>query len=95
MDVNPILEREGLHLIQVLRFHTANSSQNCYFVLRSNNAIDIETSAAHDVWTSSSRVNKILDKAYARSMGHVVMFFSVTLGISLSRYQGTNLHWNR
>jgi hypothetical protein len=29
------------------------------------------------VWTSSERVNKILNKAYAASEGHVVMFFSV------------------
>ncbi len=53
--------------------------QNRYFVLRSNNATDIETSAALDVWTSSARVNKILDKAYGMSGGHVVMFFSVIL----------------
>ncbi|KAI0505472.1 kinase-like protein [Xylaria bambusicola] len=48
-----------------------------YFVLRSDNPIDIETSAAHDVWTSSQRVNKILDKAWERTDGQVLLFFSV------------------
>ncbi|KAK0719030.1 kinase-like domain-containing protein [Apiosordaria backusii] len=38
----------------------------------------IETSAAHSVWTSSQRVNKILDKGFRASEGHVVvLFFSV------------------
>ncbi|KAJ3577490.1 hypothetical protein NPX13_g3077 [Xylaria arbuscula] len=48
-----------------------------YFVLRSDNPIDIETSAAHSVWTSSSRVNKILDKGWKKSDGQVILFFSV------------------
>jgi hypothetical protein len=41
---------------------------------------DTITSAAHSVWTSSQRVNKILNKAYAQSGGHVAIFFSVILG---------------
>jgi hypothetical protein len=60
--------------------------QTRYFVLRSDNATDIETSAAHDVWTSSPRVNKILDKAFAQSMENVVMFFSVIQRYSLVQY---------
>ncbi|KAK5637118.1 hypothetical protein RRF57_012830 [Xylaria bambusicola] len=48
-----------------------------YFILRSDNPIDIETSAAHNVWTSSQRVNKILDKAWNRTDGQVLLFFSV------------------
>ncbi|KAI1126258.1 kinase-like protein [Nemania abortiva] len=50
---------------------------NKYFVLRSDNPIDIETSVAHGVWTSSSRVNKILDKAWKKTGGQVILFFSV------------------
>ncbi|KAJ8124518.1 hypothetical protein O1611_g9122 [Lasiodiplodia mahajangana] len=50
---------------------------NKYFVLRSDNPIDIETSVAHNVWTSSSRVNKILDKAWKKTNGRVILFFSV------------------
>ncbi|KAI0436740.1 kinase-like protein [Xylaria telfairii] len=50
---------------------------NKYFVLRSDNPIDIETSVAHSVWTSSPRVNKILDKAWTKSDGQVILFFSV------------------
>ncbi|KAK4235114.1 Serine/threonine-protein kinase 17B [Achaetomium macrosporum] len=64
--------------------------QTRYFVLRSDNATDIETSAANGVWTSSPRVNKILDKAYASSVGHVAMFFSV---IQSPRLGHTNPHW--
>ncbi|KAI1273132.1 kinase-like protein [Xylaria sp. FL0933] len=48
-----------------------------YFVMRSDNPIDIETSVAHSVWTSSSRVNKILEKAWRRTNGQVILFFSV------------------
>ncbi|KAI1351473.1 kinase-like protein [Xylaria sp. FL0043] len=48
-----------------------------YFVMRSDNPIDIETSVAHGVWTSSSRVNKILEKAWRRTNGQVILFFSV------------------
>ncbi|KAJ2998563.1 hypothetical protein NUW58_g282 [Xylaria curta] len=48
-----------------------------YFVLRSDNPIDIETSAAHNVWTSSQRVNKILDKGWNKTNGQVILFFSV------------------
>ncbi|KAI1747500.1 kinase-like protein [Xylaria castorea] len=50
---------------------------NKYFVLRSDNPIDIETSVAHNVWTSSPRVNKILDKGWNRADGQVILFFSV------------------
>ncbi|GAW16625.1 hypothetical protein ANO14919_060580 [Xylariales sp. No.14919] len=50
---------------------------NKYFVLRSDNPIDIETSVAHNVWTSSSRVNKILEKAWKKTDGQVILFFSV------------------
>ncbi|KAI1302523.1 kinase-like protein [Xylaria venustula] len=50
---------------------------NKYFVLRSDNPIDIEISAAHNVWTSSPRVNKILDKAWRKTDGQVILFFSV------------------
>ncbi|KAI1152794.1 kinase-like protein [Nemania diffusa] len=50
---------------------------NKYFVLRSDNPTDIETSVAHSVWTSSSRVNKILDKAWKKTDGQVILFFSV------------------
>ncbi|RYC64169.1 hypothetical protein CHU98_g2025 [Xylaria longipes] len=50
---------------------------NKYFVLRSDNPIDIETSVAHSVWTSSPRVNKILDKGWKKTDGQVILFFSV------------------
>ncbi|KAF2964685.1 hypothetical protein GQX73_g8878 [Xylaria multiplex] len=50
---------------------------NKYFVLRSDNPIDIETSVAHEVWTSSPRVNKILEKAWWKTSGQVILFFSV------------------
>ncbi|KAI0478342.1 kinase-like protein [Xylaria cf. heliscus] len=50
---------------------------NKYFVLRSDNPIDIETSVAHNVWTSSPRVNKILDKAWNKTDGQVILLFSV------------------
>ncbi|TGJ80500.1 hypothetical protein E0Z10_g8265 [Xylaria hypoxylon] len=50
---------------------------NKYFVLRSDNPIDIETSVAHNVWTSSSRVNKIIKKAWMKTNGQVILFFSV------------------
>ncbi|KAI0539441.1 kinase-like protein [Xylaria digitata] len=50
---------------------------NKYFVLRSDNPIDIETSAAHEVWTSSSKVNGILDRAWQKTGGQVILFFSV------------------
>ncbi|KXX81529.1 Serine/threonine-protein kinase 17B [Madurella mycetomatis] len=77
---------EMLYLDNVLlarNFRRLVFNQTRYFVLRSDNATDIETSAAHGVWTSSSRVNKILDKAFAQSGGHVVMFFSVILSCQL------------
>ncbi|KAI0400646.1 kinase-like protein [Xylaria palmicola] len=48
-----------------------------YFVLRSDNPIDIETSVAHNVWTSSGRVNKILEKGWRKTDGQVILFFSV------------------
>ncbi|KAI3318434.1 kinase-like protein [Xylariaceae sp. AK1471] len=48
-----------------------------YFVMRSDNPIDIETSVAHNVWTSSPRVNKILDKGWKKTDGQVILFFSV------------------
>ncbi|KAH6617484.1 kinase-like domain-containing protein [Chaetomium tenue] len=75
--INNFLSLDNALLTPKLR--TVLSPENRYFVLRSDNATDIETSAAHDVWTSSPRVNKILDKAYALSGGHVVMLFSVVL----------------
>ncbi|KAI0202425.1 kinase-like protein [Astrocystis sublimbata] len=50
---------------------------NKYFVLRSDNPTDIETSVAHGVWTSSPRVNKILDKGWNKTDGQVILFFSV------------------
>ncbi|KAG9255484.1 calcium/calmodulin-dependent protein kinase [Emericellopsis atlantica] len=39
--------------------------------------LDVETSAAHGVWTSSQRVNNMLNKAYLKTGGRVVLFFSV------------------
>ncbi|KAK4225590.1 putative serine/threonine-protein kinase [Podospora fimiseda] len=48
-----------------------------FYFLRSENGIDIESSAAHSVWTSSERVNKILNKGFLLSQGNVVLFFSV------------------
>ncbi|KAH6665638.1 calcium/calmodulin-dependent protein kinase [Halenospora varia] len=40
-------------------------------------ALDVETSAAHRIWTSSKRVNTILDKGYKKTDGRVILFFSV------------------
>jgi len=54
-------------------------TQTRYFVLRSDNQTDVETSAALGTWTSSERVNKILNKGYLESGGRVVLFFSVIL----------------
>ncbi|PMD21221.1 hypothetical protein NA56DRAFT_572545, partial [Hyaloscypha hepaticicola] len=51
--------------------------QTKYFVLRSDNPLDIETSIAHGTWTSSARVNRILENGFTRANGHVVLFFSV------------------
>ncbi|KAI0449502.1 kinase-like protein [Xylaria acuta] len=50
---------------------------NKYFVLRSDNPVDIETSVAHNVWTSSPRVNTILNKGWNKTGGQVILFFSV------------------
>lgn len=61
-------------LLHVQRLTTIKTK---YFVLRSDNAIDIESSAAHNVWTSSPRVNKILDKGYHKTDGQVLLFFSI------------------
>jgi hypothetical protein len=45
--------------------------------MRSNNETDVETSIAHDVWTSSQRVNSIVNRGYHRTGGQVILFFSV------------------
>jgi hypothetical protein len=52
-------------------------SQTKYFIMRSNNETDVETSVAHDVWTSSQRVNSIVNRGYHRTGGQVILFFSV------------------
>lgn len=44
--------------------------------MRTDYATDVETSAAHSVWTSSKRVNKMLQKGYLATNGRVVLFFS-------------------
>ncbi|KAH7143414.1 kinase-like domain-containing protein [Dactylonectria macrodidyma] len=63
--------------ILVPRFRNISIDTTRYFILRSDNPIDIETSVAHCIWTSSPRVNKILDKGYGRANGQVILFFSV------------------
>lgn len=47
-------------------------------MLRSTNYVDVETSIAHSCWTSSKRVNRILENGYRKASGNVVLFFSVT-----------------
>ncbi|KAI8622929.1 kinase-like protein [Xylariaceae sp. FL1651] len=75
---------------------------NKYFILRSDNPIDIESSVAHSVWTSSQRVNRILDKAWKKTDGQVILFFSVIksqkfCGIaqmtSAMDWENTDEHW--
>ncbi|KAK4639880.1 hypothetical protein QC761_700980 [Podospora bellae-mahoneyi] len=84
------------------KFHTIEFEKTRFYVLRSDNATDIETSAAQSVWTSSQRVNKILDKGYRTSAGHVVLFFSVIgsrrfCGVaqmtSALDWENTDPHW--
>ncbi|PMD39503.1 Pkinase-domain-containing protein [Hyaloscypha variabilis F] len=48
-----------------------------YFVLRSNNELDVETSVAHGIWTSTKVVNTKLANGFSRANGRVVLFFSV------------------
>ncbi|KAK0663946.1 putative serine/threonine-protein kinase [Cercophora samala] len=60
-----------------LKFQSIEFDKTRFYVLRSDNATDIESSSAHSVWTSSQRVNKILDKGFRASEGNVVLFFSV------------------
>jgi hypothetical protein len=45
--------------------------------MRSTDELDIETSIANGAWSSSERVNKMVDKAYTKSNGLVLLFFSV------------------
>ncbi|KAG7122787.1 Serine/threonine-protein kinase RAD53 like [Verticillium longisporum] len=67
------LDRSGL----LPSFQALSLETTRYFVLRSDNQTDIETSIAHGIWTSSPRVNKIIEKGHTRSGGKVVFFFSV------------------
>jgi hypothetical protein len=55
-----------------------------YFVMRSDQARDIETSVALGTWTASERVNNILNKAYLQSSGPILLIFSVTKRYALS-----------
>ncbi|KAK4171416.1 putative serine/threonine-protein kinase [Triangularia setosa] len=84
------------------KFQTVVFEKTRFYVLRSDNATDIETSAAHSVWASSQRVNKILDKGFRASEGHVVLFFSVIAsrrfcGVSKMTstldWENTDPHW--
>ncbi|KAI6778104.1 uncharacterized protein J7T54_001524 [Emericellopsis cladophorae] len=63
--------------ILIPAFRHLDLERTKYCILRSDNEFDIETSAAHGVWTSSQRVNKMLNKAYLKTGGKVVLFFSV------------------
>ncbi|KAK4183353.1 putative serine/threonine-protein kinase, partial [Podospora australis] len=100
-----ITKFKALHLDSILlskRFHGVVFDTTRFYVLRSDNATDIETSAAHSVWTSSQRVNKMLDKGFKASMGRVVLFFSVILSrrfcgvarmTSALDWNNTDPHW--
>ncbi|KAK0621044.1 kinase-like domain-containing protein [Immersiella caudata] len=105
--ITKALERkfQSLYLDSILlmpKFRTLPFDTTRYYVLRSDNATDIETSAAHSTWTSSERVNKIINKGYLESGGWVVLFFSVILsrqfcGIaqmtSALDWERTDPHW--
>ncbi|KAM7216897.1 putative serine/threonine-protein kinase [Rhypophila decipiens] len=105
--ITKALERkfQSLYLDSILlvpKFRTLAFDTTRYYVLRSDNATDIETSAAHSTWTSSERVNKIINKGYLESGGRVVLFFSVILsrkfcGIaqmtSALDWESTDPHW--
>ncbi len=52
--------------------------QHRYFLLRSSCEVDIETSNAHDVWTSEPNLNKRLDEAFRTRRGRVFLIFAVS-----------------
>ncbi|KAI9860489.1 MAG: hypothetical protein M1813_006148 [Trichoglossum hirsutum] len=72
-----------------------------YFILRSTQELDVETSVAHGIWASSKRVNTILDRAFLGAGGSIVLFFSVVgrklCGVaemtSAVDYDSTDEHW--
>ncbi|KAG9239394.1 calcium/calmodulin-dependent protein kinase [Amylocarpus encephaloides] len=63
--------------VLIRNFQDLSLETTTYFVMRSDNEFDIESSVAHGVWTSSQRVNKILDKGFSRANGRVILVFSV------------------
>ncbi|KAK4447956.1 putative serine/threonine-protein kinase [Podospora aff. communis PSN243] len=96
---------QGLYLDSILlvpKFRALAFDTTRYYILRSNNATDVETSAAHSTWTSSEIVNKRLNRNFLESGGQVVLFFSVVLsrkfcGIaqmtSTLDWENTDPHW--
>ncbi|KAF3934307.1 hypothetical protein ABW19_dt0207196 [Dactylella cylindrospora] len=83
-------------------FRKLDLQKTRYFVMRSNDPIDIETSAALSIWVAAPNVNKILDNAYRSNGGKIVLIFSVTksqkfCGVarmaSVVDWKHTDPHW--
>jgi hypothetical protein len=58
------------------RYNTINSKAR-YFILKSSNTLDIETSIALGIWSCGDSRNTQLSKAYKASTGPIFLFFSV------------------
>ena len=48
-----------------------------YFILRSSTGLDIEENVAHNVWTCGKSANAVLDNAYRKRTGPIMLIFSV------------------
>ena len=57
------------------RVHSANQAK--YFILKSSNETNIETSAAHGIWCCGETPNSRLSNAYNSTSGPVFLIFSV------------------
>ncbi|KFY76901.1 hypothetical protein V499_03592 [Pseudogymnoascus sp. VKM F-103] len=60
-----------------LSFRDLSFDKTKYFVLRSDNETDMETSFALGQWSAMKDANTRLDNGYRRSGGNVIIFFSI------------------
>lgn len=73
-------------LASAMPFLPGNWPNARFFLLRSNCEVNIEVSAAHNVWTCNPATNTMLDRAYSTNSGPIMLIFSV---VQSRRFCGT------